>query len=179
MIVKGSDILPLMGPGLVSPEIQIQPAGIDLTVKHIREYRSGGVLDFTNEQRVLPKTDRLFWGGKDTTSPYINLAPGGYLVELDPIVSIPNDMIAFAQPRSSLTRMGCGIHSGIWDPGYKGNSTVVLNVYNPHGVRIYKNARIAQLIYARMESSADKLYDGVYQGSGIIDETPSNQTGLK
>lgn len=179
MIIPGYDIRDLVLSREVDLNTQIQPAGIDLTVKQIGEYLGPGVLDFSNEERIIPKIRWRPWGMYDRSDTIYNdyqmrLPSGVYIVEANPVVEIPMDMIAFAQPRSSLTRMGCGIHSGIWDPGYKGDSVFVLNVYNPHGMIISKDARIAQLVYARMESPATEGYDGVYQGQGIADiETES------
>jgi len=165
MILPGNDIRELVRSRAVDLNIQIQPAGIDLTVRDISQFMGHGALDFSNEKRKLPVMSYL---DIREDEPLV-LEKGSYMIYCDPVIEIPMDMIAFAQPRSSLTRMGCGIHSGIWDPGYEGDSVFVLNVYNPYGMRIYKNARIAQLVYVRMESPAEEGYDGVYQGHGTAD----------
>lgn len=165
MIIPGYEVRGLVLSREVDLNTQIQPAGIDLTVRSISQFMGPGVLDFSNEKRELPVMSYI---DLSEDEPLV-LERGSYMVEADPVIKIPMDMIAFAQPRSSLTRMGCGIHSGIWDPGYEGDSVFVLNIYNPYGMRIYKNARIAQLVYARMESPATEGYDGVYQGHGISD----------
>lgn len=165
MIIPGYEIRDLVLSRGVDLNTQIQPAGIDLTVRDISKFMNEGVLDFSNEKRRLPEMSYM---GINQDEPLV-LERGSYMIGCDPVIKIPIDMIAFAQPRSSLTRMGCGIHSGIWDPGYEGDSVFILNVYNPYGMRIYKNARIAQLVYARMESPATEGYDGVYQGHGVAD----------
>lgn len=165
MIIPGYEIRDLVLSQGVDLNTQIQPAGIDLTVRDISQFMGPGVLDFSNEKRELPAMSYM---GISEEEPLV-LERGSYMIHCDPVIKIPMDMIAFAQPRSSLTRMGCGIHSGIWDPGYEGDSVFVLNVYNLYGMRLYKNARIAQLVYARMESPATEGYDGVYQGHGTAD----------
>ena len=170
MIIPGYEIRDLVLSRGIDLNTQIQPAGIDLTVRGISQFMGPGVLDFSNEKRELPIMSFM----EISEDEPLVLERGSYMVEADPVIKIPLDMIGFAQPRSSLTRMGCGVHSGIWDPGYEGDSVFVLNVYNLYGMRIYKNARIAQLVYARMESPATEAYDGVYQGHGLADiETES------
>ena len=180
MIIPGHKIRGLVLSGEIDLKTQIQPAGIDLTVKHISRYTTHGVLAFSNEERELPRMYTIPWGMYNDSRTLYNdyqiwLEKGVYMVEADPIIEIPMDAIAFAQPRSSLTRMGCGVHSGIWDPGYKGDSTFVLNIYNPHGIIISKNARIAQLVYVRMESPATEGYDGIYQGHGMEDQNHTHK----
>ena len=125
-----------------------------------------GTIDFDNKNRARPYYEELDWAG----FPMIELPPGVYLVDLDPEVIIPNNVTGFAQPRSSLNRMGCTISSGFWDSGYRGKSQVLLTVSNPHGLTIHKNARIAQLVFLRNEEDTDKPYDGVYQNSGVDTE---------
>jgi dUTP pyrophosphatase len=40
-------------------------------------------------------------------------------------------------------------------------------VYNPHGLRLKKNARLMQLVFLRLEKEAEKVYSGKYQGENI------------
>ena len=166
MILPGKEIRDLVLSRGVDLNTQIQPAGIDLTVREISQFMGPGVLDFSNEKRELPAMSYMDLREEEP----LVLERGSYMIYCDPVIKIKMDTIAFAQPRSILTLMGCGIHSGIWDPGYEGDSVFVLNVYNLYGMRIYKNARIAQLVYAGMESPATEGYDGVYQGHGIVEE---------
>lgn len=171
MIIPGHDIRKLILSGAIDLNTQIQPAGIDLTVQGVGVFLEAGTLDFDNTNRQLPGISGLNLSEDEP----IVLEKGSYIVSCDPVIEIPMDMIAFAQPRSSLTRMGCGLNSGIWDPGYKGDSTFVLNVFNPYGMRIYKNARIAQLVYVRIERPVKEGYAGVYQGQGIDDPNSTHK----
>lgn len=171
MIIPGNNIREMVDSRAIDLETQIQPAGIDLTVREISQFLGPGTLDFSNKKRELPKRSYIAIMEEEP----VVLERGVYMIHCDPVIKIPMDTIAFAQPRSSLTRMGCGIHSGIWDPGYIGDSVLVLNVYNHYGMRIHKNARIAQLVYVRMESPATKGYDGVYQGHGVDDPNSTHR----
>ena len=143
-------------------EVQLQPAGVDLTVREIYSFESAGRIDFTNKERVLSKIKPLPFN-KDG---WLYLKPGVYLVRFNEIVNIPNDVIAIGKPRSSLLRMGAFMITAVWDPGYKGRSVSLLVVLNPHGIYIKKNARVLQLIFIKLRRKTES-YRGVYQFEGI------------
>ena len=71
-------------------------------------------------------------------------------------------------PRSSLLRSGITMETAVWDPGYHGRSEAMLVVNNMHGAFLKKNAKIAQLIFIRLEEEAKELYDGVYKGENKL-----------
>ena len=64
--------------------------------------------------------------------------------------------------RTSLLRMGAFTQHGVWDAGFCGKGEFILCVENPKGIRIKQNARIAQLVFLKI-NPADKLYQGIYQ----------------
>jgi len=153
--------------GLIDPNVQIQQSGIDLTLKKVEAFLNDGipgVLDFDNSNRLLPRMLEIPFDEEDK----VFLRPGVYRVNLDPCIPIPETAMGFAMPRSSLARMGCGIQSGFWDAGYVGDSTVVLMVFNPSGVILYRGARLAQLALVRTEGTVKSLYSGIYQGGTDI-----------
>jgi deoxycytidine triphosphate deaminase len=43
----------------------------------------------------------------------------------------------------------------------------MLSVQNVCGIRIYKDARIAQLIVERLDTTVKQGYSGIYQGEGL------------
>jgi dUTP pyrophosphatase len=67
-------------------------------------------------------------------------------------------------PRSSLWRSGVGIHAGVVDAGYDGAMGALMEVKNPHGVTLYKDAKLAQIVFEEMTESVAG-YSGVYQSS--------------
>jgi dUTP pyrophosphatase len=139
---------------------QIQGVGMELTVKSILAFCDRGTIGFDNKDRVLPRTQELYWN-KYTQDQL--LFPGVYLANLNELVSIPKDKIGFAIPRSSLLRMGVTLGTAVWDPGYSGHGQVLLEVHNSFGLLLKKNARILQLVFADLESEAVQLYNGIYQ----------------
>ena len=148
-VLTREDIAGLMknNPPLVSDCInsddQLQPNGIDITVREISSFESKGNLTETNEGRVLSRTIPLAFDGHNG----VDLLPGAYLVTFNEIVNLPGDIMALARPRSSLNRCGVSIHSAVWDAGYSGRSQSLMVVYNTHGFRLHKNARVTQLVF--------------------------------
>ena len=161
----------LLGKNIISNKIvtscidaskQVQPVGVDLTIQKIETYRNVGSIDFDNSKRQLPAlsdTGRFdeFW----------LLKPGAYLVTFNEVVDVPPDVMGIARPRSSLLRMGATIETSVWDPGYKGRSQSMLVVHNLNGIKIYDNAKVAQIIFIKTESQSDVLYSGKYQGENL------------
>jgi dUTP pyrophosphatase len=43
----------------------------------------------------------------------------------------------------------------------------LLAVLNENGIRLKKNARIAQIVFFKLSSPANKTYSGIYQNEGI------------
>lgn len=146
-------------PGAPEPALQHQPAGFDLTVSSIARFRGAGCLDFTNAQRRLPALDTISW---ESDPEPVLLTCGGYLVTYNEEVSIPADCAGIVLPRSSLMRCGATLHSALWDPGYRGRGQGLMSVFNP--LELHRNARIAQLIMITLETAAEILYSGKYQG---------------
>ena len=157
-------INPPLITGAVNIEEQLQPNGIDLTVREVSSFSSRGNLTEANDGRVLSKTAPLIFDNHDG----IDLTPGAYLVTFNEIVNLPNDVMALAKPRSSLNRCGVSIHSAVWDAGYSGRSQSLLVVYNSHGFRLHKNARVLQLVFFHLDRSVTRGYSGRFQGENIL-----------
>lgn len=148
--------------GLIEPEKQVQPCGVDLTVSKIEMYKSEGVIDFDNSQRKLPRLEE-----SGTFRGAWHLTPGAYLITLNEIVSVPSDCMGIARPRSSLLRMGATIESSVWDPGYVGKSQCMLVVHNQRGIVVHPNAKLLQIVFLKLDKESEKLYNGVYQREGL------------
>lgn len=50
------------------------------------------------------------------------------------------------------------------DSGYKGSIGAMLQVVNPHGITLHKNARLAHMVFHQMTETVEG-YNGVYQGA--------------
>ena len=142
-------------PNLNLPEIQVQQAGVDLTLDKIFEFTSKGQIDYDNSNRKIADTKELEFEDE------IFLKPGAYKVQLSEFIKIPEDCLGICLPRSTLLRCGATIHTAFWDPGYEGKSEILLVVYNPEGLILKKKARIAQMTFAKVED-AKGPYKGAY-----------------
>jgi dUTP pyrophosphatase len=151
---------PPLVEGYFNLEEQLQPNGIDLTLRDIALLQSSGRV--TVEQRLLPELAPLVFDGTG----FIDLLPGAYIITYNEIVNLPNNIMALGRPRSSLLRCGVNVGTAVWDAGYSGRSQSLMVVYNPQGFRLQKNARIIQLIFFRLGQKTEG-YQGIYQGENI------------
>ena len=147
-ILKLLKIEPPLVDGILDMEQQIQPNGIDMTMKEIAMLDSPGKIDIENESRILSSTAPLVFDGMSR----VDLLPGCYLVTCNEVVNLPNNIMALARPRSSLLRCGVSIHTAVWDAGYSGRSQSLMVVYNQQGFRIHKNSRFMQLVFFYLNS---------------------------
>lgn len=162
-ILKMLKASPPLADNLFDIQQQVQPNGIDLTLKEIALLSSSGSLGLSNESRALSSTSPLVFDGLGR----IDLLPGCYLVTYNEVVNIPRNIIALATPRSSLLRCGVSIHSAVWDAGYSGRSQSLMVVYNPRGFRTYRNARIIQMVFFLLSREVAQGYQGIFQGENV------------
>jgi dUTP pyrophosphatase len=168
-ILSREDILKMLGatPPLVENlcdvQQQVQPNGIDLTLKEIALFSSAGSLGPGNKDRSLSGTSPFVFDGLGR----VDLLPGCYLVTYNEVVNLPRNTMALAMPRSSLLRCGVSIHNAVWDAGYSGRSQSLMVVYNPQGFRLYRNARIVQMVFFLLSREVARGYQGMFQGENI------------
>ena len=148
--------------GAVNLEQQLQPNGIDLTLRQIALLQSSGRIAVEDNQRLVSDLAPLVfdWLG------FIDLIPGAYIITYNEIVHLPKNVMALGRPRSSLLRCGVTVGTAVWDAGYSGRSQSLMVVYNPQGFRLQQNARVTQLIFLWL-SKKTKGYHGAYQGENI------------
>ena len=153
---------PPLVEGAIDLAVQVQPNGIDLTLRDVSAYTTSGTVDFSNAERLLADTKLLaFVDGK------LLLQPGSYLVTFNEIVHMPADISALGRTRSTLLRCGAALHTAVWDAGYSGRSQSLMTVYNPQGLTLTRNARIMQLVFLRLEQPVSEGYAGRYQGENL------------
>ena len=148
--------------GCINLEEQVQPNGIDLTMREVALLQSSGKIAVTDSQRLVSGLAPLVFDGLG----FIDLAPGAYIITYNEIVHLPKNVIALAKPRSSLLRCGVTVNTAVWDAGYSGRSQSLMVVYNPHGFRLQRNARIVQLVFLWLTRETEG-YGGAYQRENI------------
>lgn len=162
MILSDKTIMKMLKEGtlMISPlmDEQIQPASVDVRLGNtfsIVEDSSTGIITMKNEinYKVIE------------TDTYI-LLPGQFVLATTmEYFSLPNNLTAFVEGRSSLGRMGLFIQNAGWvDPGFKGEITLELFNANRCAIELKSGRRVGQLVFAEMDNDALKPYNGKYQG---------------
>ncbi|PIG81567.1 gamma-glutamyltranspeptidase [Aspergillus arachidicola] len=151
---------------------QQQPCGVDLTLRQVSKWTSAATIDFDNTNRQAAKTSILPFN--TNTNQTITLQPGAYLIDFNETVQIPRNCMGSVFPRSSLWRSGVGISAGVVDAGYQGAMGALMEVRNPNGVVLYRDAKIAQIVVEELGEIVEG-YNGIYQSS--IDSVGRDGTG--
>ena len=162
-ILKMLEESPPLAENLCDTQQQVQPNGIDLTLKEVALFSSPGSLGLGNEDRALSSTSPLVFDGLGR----VDLLPGCYLLTYNEVVNLPKNIMALAMPRSSLLRCGVSIHNAVWDAGYSGRSQSLMVVYNPQGFRLHRNARIVQMVFFFLSREVARGYQGIFQGENL------------
>lgn len=145
---------------LLDPELQIQPASIDLRLGY--EF-----LTFNRSQTALidPMDPASFEGL--TTLVVLDegqrflIHPGEFVLGTTlERLEIPNDLVGQLDGRSSLGRLGIIIHStaGFIDPGFIGNVTLEISNLNNIAIALYPGMRVCQLSFEPLGQTADQPY---------------------
>jgi len=137
---------------------QIQPASVDVRLGNtfsIIEDSPSGIITLQSEIRY--KTIK--------TEKYL-LLPGQFVLATTlEFFSLPNNLTAFVEGRSSLGRMGLFIQNAGWvDPGFEGEITLELFNANRCAIELQSGRRVGQLVFAQMDNTALNPYHGKYQG---------------
>ena len=148
--------------GYINLEEQVQPNGVDLTLREVALLQTSGKVAVNNSQRQIPDLAPLVFDGLG----FIDLMPGAYTIIYNEIVHLPNNIMALARPRSSLLRCGVTVNTAVWDAGYSGRSQSLMVVYNPQGFRLQRNARVLQLVFFQLTQETEG-YQGTYQKENI------------
>lgn len=176
MILSDEDIKARLAAGdlvvdpLDDPEMQIQPASIDLRL-------GGEFLEFrrTNIPCIHPdresETDEYVSTTTVADGGQFILHPGDFVLgTTKERVAIPPDLLATVEGRSSLGRLAIVIHAtaGIVDPGYEGQITLELSNLGTAPVALLPGMRVSQLVFTKLTSPAARPYGDArgskYQG---------------
>lgn len=163
-VLSGRKIVELgLVHNMLDPKEQVQPAGIDFTLKRISHLESEGIIDFDNTKRTLPNYKEISFE-RNT----LHLSPKAYLVEFKETVALPNNIIGIMRTRSSVFRSGATLTAGIIDPGYVGVIGALLQVWNEHGISLARNAKLVQWVFAEVSNPSEKGYHGRYKDAKKI-----------
>jgi dUTP pyrophosphatase len=137
----------------------VQGAGYDLKIEKL--FLLDGPAFLGTEERKLPDLNEI-------EGPAFKLAPDTYYLCLTrEAVNMPEDLIAFILPRSTLFRCGVSLRTAVVDPGYKGALTLGIKNEGAREFKLKQGARIAQIVFSEVKGDAAK-YRGKYQGGKVV-----------
>lgn len=154
----------------------VQPSSVDVRVdRYFRVFENHRYphIDPAEEQ---PDLTRLI--ETDGDEPFI-LHPGQFaLGSTFELVTLPDDVAARLEGKSSLGRLGLLNHStaGFIDPGFSGHVTLELSNVSTLPIMIWPGMKIGQLCFFRLSSAAEHPYGSAKRGSryqGQRGPTPS------
>ena len=161
MVLSDRSILEAIRAGQIGidpfDESCVQPSSVDLHVdRYFRLFRnhSSRVIDVQEDQEDLTE---LVDVGED---PLI-LHPGEFVLgSTTERVSLPDDLVARLEGKSSLGRLGLLIHStaGFVDAGWDGHLTLELSNVANLPITVYPGMKIGQISFLQMTTPADHPY---------------------
>lgn len=175
MILSDRDIREALSTGHITidplDETCIQPASVDL-------HLDGQILVFRNSRRPFidvrqPLDDLTEIVEVQEDMPFI-LHPGEFVLgSTVESIGVPADLVARLEGKSSLGRIGLLIHStaGYVDPGWLGHLTLELSNVANLPITLYRDMRIGQISFLRLESPAERLYGSPELGSKYQGQT--------
>lgn len=147
-----------------SPEC-IQPSSIDVHLdREFRLFRSTRYPYIDVRQNLEDLTDLL---RLEDDRPFI-LHPGEFALGCTlEYVTLPDDIVARLEGKSSLGRLGLIIHStaGYVDPGWQGQLTLELSNVANLPITLYYGMRIGQISFLRLTSPVENPYGSPKLGS--------------
>jgi len=169
-IEGGRIVIDPFDPGLV------QPSSVDVRVDNrFRVFQNSRYPYIDVRQPMEDLTELVEVDGDE---PFI-LHPGEFVLgQTLERVTLPNDLVARLEGKSSLGRLGLLIHStaGFVDSGFSGNLTLELSNVANLPITIYHGMPIGQLSFMRMDAPVERPYGSSETGSkyqGQDEPTPS------
>jgi dCTP deaminase len=167
MILSDAQILGMLKDGsltihpLDDPEVQIQPASVDLRLDNsflVMRHSSIPFVDpmqdvpahYMDERRIYPQDQEIFI-----------IHPGEFvLASTIERIKLPNNLVGRVDGRSSLGRLGLQMHStaGFIDPGFEGTITLEMSNVGRLPVRLYPGMRVCQISFDMMAQPATRPY---------------------
>ena len=154
----------------------IQPSSVDLRLD--RFFRVFKKSDRPHIDVRQPSDDCTELIEVEGDQPFL-IRPGQFvLANTLETITVPNDLVARLDGRSSLGRLGLLVHAtaGYVDPGFSGKLTLELANAAPLPIAVYCGMKICQISFLRLSTPVDRPYGSPGLGSkyqGQQEPTPS------
>lgn len=146
----------------------VQPSSVDVRIdRYFRLFDNHKypVIDPSEDQPDLTRMIEV-----DPNEGFI-LHPGEFVLgSTFEQVTLPDDVAARLEGKSSLGRLGLLTHStaGFIDPGFSGHVTLELSNVATLPIRLWPGMKIGQLCFFRLSSAAEKPYGSSEYGSRYL-----------
>lgn len=150
----------------------VQPSSVDVRLDRSFRLFDNHKYPFIDPAEDQPELTRLI--SVDPGEPFI-LHPGEFaLGSTFERISLPDDIAARLEGKSSLGRLGLLTHStaGFIDPGFTGHVTLELSNVATLPIKLWPGMKIGQVCYFRLTSPAENPY-----GSGSYGNRYQGQRG--
>ena len=147
----------------------VQPSSIDVRLDRFFRLFDNHKYPFIDPAEDQPELTRFV--EVDADQPFI-LHPGEFVLgSTFEMVSLPDDVAARLEGKSSLGRLGLLTHStaGFIDPGFSGHVTLELSNVATLPIKLWPGMKIGQMCFFRLSSAAERPYGSAeyasrYQG---------------
>ncbi len=180
MLLSDRDILAEIEAHRIAVEpydpAMIQPSSIDFRLD--RYFRVFENHKYPHIDPAVDQSDLTRVVEAEGEEPFI-LHPGEFVLGSTlEVVSLPDDLAARVEGKSSLGRLGLLTHAtaGFVDPGFSGHVTLELANVATLPIKLYPGMKIGQLCFFRLTSPAEHPYGSAKYGSryqGQRGPTPS------
>jgi dCTP deaminase len=146
-------------------ETMIQPSSIDFRLD--RYFRVFENHRYPHIDPAADQSDLTRVVEPEGDEPFI-LHPGEFVLgSTHEVVSLPDDIAARVEGKSSLGRLGLLTHAtaGFVDPGFSGHVTLELANVATLPIKLYPGMKIGQLCFFRLSSPAENPYGSAKYGS--------------
>jgi dCTP deaminase len=146
-------------------EAMVQPSSIDVRLDKYFRLFDNHKYPFIDPAVDQPDLTHLIEVERD--EPFI-LHPGEFVLGSSyEVVTLPDDLAARLEGKSSLGRLGLLTHStaGFVDPGFSGHVTLELSNVATLPIKLWPGMKVGQLCFFRLSSPAENPYGSAKHGS--------------
>ena len=146
-------------------EALVQPSSIDVRLDKYFRLFDNHKYPFIYPAQEQPDLTRLI--EVERNEPFI-MHPGEFVMGSSfEIVTLPDDLAARLEGKSSLGRLGLLTHStaGFVDPGFSGHVTLELSNAATLQIKLWPGMRVGQLCFFRLSSPTEHPYGSAKYGS--------------
>ena len=143
----------------------VQPSSVDVRLDRYFRLFDNHKYPFINPATDQPELTRLIEVAPDEA---FVLHPGEFVLgSTFELVSLPDDVAARLEGKSSLGRLGLLTHStaGFIDPGFSGHVTLELSNVATRPIQLWPGMKIGQLCYFRLSSPTTAPYGSAPYGN--------------